>query len=64
MKDVQQPVNLEDLAVDFGLQHFTLCLLVMKKAMKKLTRNLTQEDSIQCLKMLSQYTVKKMKINW
>ena len=28
MKDVQQPVNLEDLAVDFGLQHFTLCLLV------------------------------------
>ena len=32
--------------------------------MKKLTRNLTEEDSSQCLKILSQYTVKKTKIDW
>ena len=32
--------------------------------MKKLTRNLIEEDSSQCLKILSQYTVKKTKIDW
>ena len=31
--------------------------------MKKLTRNLIEEDSSQCLKILSQYTVKKTKID-
>ena len=34
------PVNLEDLDVNFGLQHFKLGT----KAMKKLTPNLIQED--------------------
>ena len=37
--------------VDFGLQHFKLCLFV--KAMKKLTCNLIEEDSSQCLKILT-----------
>ena len=32
--------------------------------MKKLTCNLIEEDSSQCLKILSQYTVKKTKIDW
>ena len=32
--------------------------------MKKLSRNLIEEDSSQCLKILSQYTVKKRKIDW
>ena len=32
--------------------------------MKKLTRNLIEEDSSQCLKILSQYIVKKTKIDW
>ena len=32
--------------------------------MKKLTGNLIEEDSSQCLKILSQYTVKKTKIDW
>ena len=32
--------------------------------MKKLTRNLIEEDSSQCLKILSQYTAKKTKIDW
>ena len=32
--------------------------------MKKLTRNLIEEDSSQCLKILSLYTVKKTKIDW
>ena len=32
--------------------------------MKKLSRNLTEEDSSQCLKIFSQYTVKETKIDW
>ena len=40
------PVNLEDLDVDFGLQHFKLCLFV-NEGDKKLTRNLTEEYSSQ-----------------
>ena len=32
--------------------------------MKKLTRYLIEEDSSQCLKILSQYIVKKTKIDW
>ena len=32
--------------------------------MKKLTRNLIEEDSSQCLTILSQYTAKKTKIDW
>ena len=48
--------------VDFGLQHFKLCLFV--KAMKKLTRNLIEEDCSQCLKILSLYIVKMTKIDW
>ena len=39
-------VNLENLNVDFVLQHFNLCLT---KAMKKLNRNLIEEeDSSHC----------------
>ena len=38
-------VNLEDLNVDFVLQHFNLCLT---KVMKKLNRNLIEEDSSHC----------------
>ena len=30
----------------------------------KLTRNRIEEDSSQCLKILSSYTVKKTKIDW
>ena len=40
------------------------CVYLWTKAMKKLTRNLIEEDSSQCLKILSQYTVKKTKIDW
>ena len=35
-----------------------------KAMMNKLTRNRIEEDSSQCLKILSQYTVKKKKIDW
>ena len=45
-------INLEDLDFDFVLQHFKLCLFV-NKGMKKLTRNLIEDDSRQCLKILS-----------
>ena len=45
-------INLEDLDFDFVLQHFKLCLFVTK-AMKKLTRDLIEDDSRQCLKILS-----------
>ena len=38
-------VNFEDLNVDYVLQHFNLCLM---KAMKKLNRNLIEEDSSLC----------------
>ena len=35
------------------------------KALKKLNHNLIkEEDSSQCLKILSQYTVKKTKVDW
>ena len=44
-------INLEDLDFDFVPQHFKLCLWT--KAMKKLTRNLIEEDSSQRLKILS-----------
>ena len=40
------------------------CVYLWTKAMKKLTRNLIEEDSSQCLKILSHYTVKKTKIDW
>ena len=40
------------------------CVYLWKKAMKKLTRNLTEEDSSHSLKIVSQYTVKKPKIDW
>ena len=38
------------------------CVYLWTKAMKKLTLNLIKEDSSQCLKILSKYTVKKTKI--
>ena len=38
-------MNFEDLNVDYVLQHFNLCLM---KAMKKLNRNLIEEDSSLC----------------
>ena len=40
------------------------CVYLRTKAIKKLTRNLIEEDSSQCLKILSLYTVKKTKIDW
>ena len=40
------------------------CVYLWKKAGKKLTHDLTEEDSSQCFKILSQYTVKKTKIDW
>ena len=40
------------------------CVYLKTKAMKKLTRNLIDEDSSQCLKILSKYTVKTTKIDW
>ena len=40
------------------------CVYLRTKAMKKLTHNLIDEDSSQRLKILSQYTVKKAKIDW
>ena len=40
------------------------CVYLRTKAMKRLTRNLIEEDSSQCLKILSQDTVKKTKIDW
>ena len=45
-------INLEDLDFDFVLQHFKLCLFV-NEGEKKLTRDLIEEDSSQCLKILS-----------
>ena len=46
-------INLEDLDFDFVPQHFKPCVYLWTKAMKKLTRNLIEEDSSQCLKILS-----------
>ena len=48
-KTVEININLEDLDFDFVFQHFNL----WKKAMKKLTRNLIEEDSSKCFKILS-----------
>ena len=54
--------NLEDLYVDHVLQHFNLWLFV-NKGDKILIRYLfEEEDSSQCLKISSQFTVKKTKI--
>ena len=39
------------------------CVYLCTKAMRKLTRNLIDEDSSQCLKILLQYTVMKTKID-
>ena len=42
-----------------------ICVYLWRKAFKKLNHNLiTEENSSQCLKILSQYTVKKTKVNW
>ena len=46
-----QPWGLIDF--DFVPQHFKPCVYLWTKAMKKLTRNLIEEDSSQCLKTLS-----------
>ena len=46
-------INLEDLDFDFVLQHFKLCLFVNEGDEEPVTRNLTEEDSSQCLKILS-----------
>ena len=49
-------VNLEDLDVNFVLQHFKLCY-VLTKPMKKLNRDhIEEEDSSELLEILSQYT--------
>ena len=42
-----------------------ICVYLWRKAFKKLNHNLiTEENSSQCLKILSQYTVKKTKVDW
>ena len=42
-----------------------ICVYLWRKAFKKLNHNLiTEENSRQCLKILSQYTVKKTKVDW
>ena len=46
-------INLEDFDFDFVPQHFKRRVYLRTKAMKKLTRNLIEEDSSQCLKILS-----------
>ena len=49
-------VNLEDLDVEFVLQHFKLCY-VLTKPMKKLNRNhIEEDDSSELFEILSQYT--------
>ena len=42
-----------------------ICVYLWRKAFKKLNHNLiTEDNSSQCLKILSQYTVKKTKVDW
>ena len=54
-------VNPEDWDVDFAFP----IVLMRTKLMYKLNRNLTEEENAsQCLKILSQYTVKKTRIDW
>ena len=45
-------INLEDLDFDFVLQHFKLCLFV-NEGNEETNSNLIEEDSSQCLKILS-----------
>ena len=55
-KSYKTSVNLEDLDVDFVLQHFKL-RYVSTKPMKKLNRDhIEEEDSSELLEILSQYT--------
>ena len=42
-------INLEDLDFDFVPQQFKPCVYLCAKAIRKLTRNLFEEDSSQCL---------------
>ena len=46
----KKSINLEDLDFDFNILN---CVYLWAKAMKKLTCNLIEEDSSQCLKILS-----------
>ena len=57
----ENPVDLE---VTSSSQILT-CVYLRTKLMKKLDRHLTQEeDSSRCLKILSQTTTKKIRMNW
>ena len=47
-------VNLEDLDVDFVLQHFILCLFVNEDDDETNCNLIKEEDSCQCLKVLLQ----------
>ena len=46
-------INLEDLDFDFVLQHFKLCIFVNEGDEETNSYNPIEEDSSQCLKMLS-----------
>ena len=52
-------VNPEDWEVDFAFPNFNLAVVLMRtKLMQKLNRNLAEEEnSSQCLKMLTQITI-------
>ena len=52
-------VNPEDWDVDFAFPNFNLALYLMRtKLLQKLNRNLTEEEnSSQCLKILTQITI-------
>ena len=52
-------VNPEDWDVDFAFPNFNVALFLMStKLLQKLNRNLTEEDnSSQCLKILTQITI-------
>ena len=57
--------NPVDLDVTFKFFQILTCVYLRTKLRKKLNRNLTQgEDFSQCLKILSQITTKKIRMNW
>lgn len=57
--------NPVDLDVTFKFFQILTCVYLRTKLRKKLNRNLTQEEDFsQCLKILSQITAKKIRMNW
>ena len=58
LQDVYQPWGLR---FDFVPQHFKPCVYLWTKGMKKLTRNLIEEDSSQCLKFYCSSQLRRRK---